>query len=58
MVGRSGAATERLRELTAKARSFPSRTSGAALTTLLNDIVRRPASRSGSTAVEPRYATG
>ena len=54
MVGRSGAATERLREVTAKARSFPSRTSGAALTTLLNDMVRRPASRSGSTAVEPR----
>ncbi len=48
MVGRSGAATERLREETAKARSFPSRTSGAAFTTFKKAILMRPASRSGS----------
>jgi len=48
------AGAERLREVTANARSFPSRTSGSTLTTLLNDRLRRPASRSGSTAVEPR----
>ncbi len=54
MVGRSGAAPERLMEVTAKPRSFPSRTSGSAFEILAKDRVRRPASRSGSTAVVPR----
>lgn len=54
MVGRSGAIPERLSEVTAKARSLPSRTSGSTFTMLPKDMLTRPASRSGSSAVVPR----
>ena len=42
MVGNSGAAGERLNEVTASARSFPSRTRGKASGMGLNIIVTRP----------------
>ena len=54
MVGMSGAALERSRDVTAKAVSLPSRASGSALRIFANDMVRRPAMRSGNTAVVPR----
>jgi hypothetical protein len=54
MVGSSGASAERLIELTASARNFPSRTSGIAFTILANAMVIRLASRSGSNSVVPR----
>ena len=54
MVGRSGASAERLIEVMAKARNFPSRASGSTLTILANDIEIRLASRSGINAVVPR----
>src|SRR5260221_10739123 len=58
IVGRSGAAAERLTRVTAKARRRPSRTGASTFETLPNASVTRPASRSGSIAVVPRYATG
>ena len=54
MVGRSGANAERLIEVMASARNFPSRASGTTLTILANDMVMRLASRSGINAVVPR----
>ena len=54
MVGRSGAKPERLLEVMASARNFPSRASGNTLTILANDMLIRPASRSGINAVLPR----
>ena len=54
MVGRSGASAERLIEVMASARNFPSRASGITFTILANDMVMRPASRSGMNAVVPR----
>ncbi len=54
MVGRSGASAERLIEVMASARNFPSRASGIALVMLANDSVIRLASRSGMNAVVPR----
>ena len=54
MVGRSGASAERLIDVTANARSLPSRTSGSTFTILPNDMLTRPASRSGSSTVVPR----
>ena len=42
MVGNSGAADERLTEVNASARSFPSRASGKTTTMGLNVIVTRP----------------
>jgi len=53
-VGKSGTSAERLREVTANGRSFPSFTSGATFTTFVNPIEIRPANRSGRIAVEPR----
>ena len=49
MVGRSGAAGERLGEVTARARSLFSRASGKACEMLQKHIVTRPAIRSGKT---------
>ena len=49
MVGRSGAAGERLGEVTASARSLFSRASGRACEMLQKHIVTRPAIRSGKT---------
>jgi len=54
MGGQIGGDPERFTEVTAKARNFPSRTSGSTFTTLPNAMVTRPASRSGSSAVVPR----
>ena len=54
MVGRSGASAERLIEVMASARNFPSRASGTTFTILANDMVMRLASRSGINAVVPR----
>lgn len=54
MVGRSGTSAERLIEVMASARNFPSRASGKTFTMLANDIETRLASRSGISAVVPR----
>ena len=57
MVGRSGICGERLREVIAKARSLPSRTSGSTLEMLPKKRLSRPPSRSGRICVVPRYGT-
>ena len=53
MVGNSGNVGARLNEVTASARSFPSRTRGKTADIGLNIIVTRPPSRSGIAAVTP-----
>src|SRR5262249_52957859 len=53
MVGRPGAAGERVREVTASGRNLPSRTRGRATGVLANAMGMRPASRSGTAC---RYA--
>src|SRR6476661_11155552 len=55
MVGRSCAAEKRFAEVTASARSLPSRTSGNASDAGANSIVTRPASTSGTAVATPLY---
>ena len=54
IVGRSGASAERLIEVMASARTYPSRASGTTFTILANAMLIRLASRSGNSAVMPR----
>ena len=53
MVGTSGSTGERRAELTASARSFPSRASGTTMCSGLNIIVMRPLRRSGTADTTP-----
>ena len=53
MVGNSGAADERRNEVTASARSFPSRAMGKTTPMGPNVMVTRPPSRSGIAAGTP-----
>ena len=57
MVGRSGAAGDRVSDVTARARSLPSRTRGSATEVPANAMVMRPASRSGTALAMLRYGT-
>ena len=57
MVGRSGAAGERISEVTASGRNLPSRTRGRATGVLANAMAMRPASRSGTAVAMLRYGT-